>query len=102
MVCVRKLGFMTEKSDENGNNLTEIRLARDQAEMLRDQLAAEYEQLQKEGDNVELIWADKEKFDRGCEAMRKAIAAADLALSSIDQALRDMERVRDDHDQQES
>ena len=92
---------MTEKNDEYENNIAEIRLARNQAEVLRDQLAAEYEQLQRENNHSYSLLADKEKFDRGCEAMRKAIAAADLALSSIDQALRDMERVRDDHDQPE-
>ena len=83
---------MSKAHDEYQKSLAEIRLARDQAEVLRDQLAAEYERLQHE-DVPAGSPANNNRRSQGHEAMRKAIAAADLALSSIDQALREMERV---------
>ena len=87
---------MSNAREEYEKNLSEIRQARDQAELLRDQLAAEYERLCQEDSSLIGQEDDDERRQQGREMMRKAIAAADLALSSIDQALREMAQVIDD------
>ena len=87
---------MDDSSGENLNSIIEVRQAREQAQMLRDQLMAEYQRLEEEKTSGELSDADEQKSRLGREAMRKAIAAADCALASIDQALLELERVKDE------
>jgi len=87
---------MSESNEDNLKNLIEIRRARQQAQSLRDQLAAEYLRLEEEYiDHPQTQSIDSERCEQGREAMRKAIAAADRAIASIDQALREMEQVRE-------
>jgi len=84
---------MSGEDDEGRKDLVDVRGARRQAEMLRDLLAAEYQKLlEQRAARPE----DAERWGRGLEALRKAIAAADHAIASLDQALREMERVRDE------
>ena len=87
---------MTKDSEEYQSSLAEIRMARDEAEGLRDQLLAEYERICQD---VVAKPADRQtqaRQEEGRETMRKAIAAANRAIESIDQALRELERVQDD------
>jgi len=87
---------MSDPYEEQLNNLADIRQARNQAESLRDQLQAELQLLEENDaiipDQIKL----SEKFHMGKDALRKAIAAANCAIDSIDQALRDLERASDD------
>ena len=83
-------------SDELHESMRQVRQARAQAETMRDQLMAEYQRLCEEADGAESPPCDDRKRHKGLEAMRKAVAALDCALASIDQELREMERVRDD------
>ena len=86
---------MGTASNDYNNAILEIRQAREQAQMWRDQLMGTYQKLlQEEPESGE--FSDDEKNLQVREAMRKAIAAFDCGLASIDQALRDKERVRDD------
>ena len=88
---------MSESHEDNLKNLIEIRRARQQAQTLRDQLAAEYLRLEeKHIDHSQTQGIDSEQCEQGREAMRKAIAAADRAIASIDQALREMEQIKDE------
>ena len=89
---------MAQANEEYLKNLEEIRQARNQAETLRNQLAAEYHRLTHHESPAASALSD-DRYKQGCQAMRKAITAADLALSSIDQALREMEQVTDLPDQ---
>ena len=91
---------MSETHNDDENTLIEVRQAREQAETLRDLLMAEYERLRKEKLPSAPENIDEQQRHRGLEAMRKAIIAADHAMISIDQALRDIERVRDDPTEQ--
>ena len=86
---------MSEAFEEQLNNLTEIRQVRNHAEFLRDQLVAELQLLEEESSLPEEMKLNH-KFQQGREAMRKAVFAANCAINSIDQALRDLERASDD------
>ena len=68
-------------------NLADIRQARDQAEILRDQLLTEFEHINKEDSLLDPAALDDPNRQQGKEAMRKAIAAANRAIASIDKAL---------------
>jgi len=87
---------MSSDFEEFQNSIAAVRMARNQAESLRDQLAAEYRRLQEE--TLQMPQPQREDPQRleGMNAMRKALKAANQAIASIDQALRDMERVCDD------
>ncbi|MBN1766780.1 MAG: hypothetical protein JW860_16115 [Sedimentisphaerales bacterium] len=87
---------MDNSSSDNFNNLIEIRKTRDQAEFLRDQLLAEYRRITEEDDPSLLAAHTPQQLLQGQEAMRKAIAAANRAIASIDQALREMERTSEE------
>lgn len=87
---------MTEKSNNYENSLLEVRLARQEAERLRDQLLAEYNRLEQDQKHLSPAQQNDPQSRRGQEAMRKAILATNRALESIDHALREMERVRDE------
>jgi len=82
--------------DEYQNTMQQVRQAREQAQLLRDQLMAEYRRLLDQPDESSPPLPDSSPSRLGREAMRKAIAAVDCALASIDQALREMQRVPDD------
>ena len=81
---------MADPFEARDRSLGQIRAARAQAEMLRDQLSGEYERLAAEEGKEDA------RRQEGLEAMRKAIAAANRAIDSIDQALREMGRVTDE------
>ena len=87
---------MTEKSNNYENSLLEVLLARQEAERLRDQLLAEYNRLEQDQEHLSPAQQNDPRTCRGQEAMRKAILATNRALESIDHALREMERVRDE------
>ena len=87
---------MTKSYDDYQHSLTEICDSRDQARMLRDQLSAEYRRLQEQQPSLPAVLRDDPRRRQGLEAMRKAIAAADRAIQSIDQALREMGGAPDD------
>jgi hypothetical protein len=86
---------MPDKNEPINESLTEVRKARAQAETLRDQLSAEYEHLREEDTLAGGDLPNDPRHQQGMEAMRKAITAADRAIASIDQALRQMERIND-------
>jgi len=87
---------MSESHEDSLENLIEIRRARQQAQTLRDQLAAEYLRLEEDYiDRPKTQGVNSEQREQGREAMRKAIAAADRAIASIDQALREMEQIKE-------
>jgi len=67
--------------------LADIRQARDQAEILRDQLLTEFEHINKEDLQMDPAAVDDPKRHQGKEDMRKAIAAVNHAISCIDKAL---------------
>lgn len=87
---------MSDQFEKHPGSLMEMREARDHAEVVRDQLVAEYDRLHELGVMLADSGQDSERFSRGQEAMRKAIRAANLAIESIDQALREIGRVGDD------
>ena len=90
------MAVMSESHEDNLKNLVEIRRARQQAQSLRDQLAAEYLRIKEDHiDHPQTQSINSEQHKQGREAMRKAIAAADRAIASIDQALREMGQVRE-------
>jgi len=86
---------MPDKNEPINESLTEVKRARAQAQTLRDQLAAEYEHLREEDQLAGGGFTNDPRHQQGMEAMRKAITAADRAIASIDQALRQMERIDD-------
>jgi hypothetical protein len=87
---------MSESHENNLKNLIEIRLVRQQAQSLRDQLAAEYLRLKEDYiDHHQTQSIDSKRHEQGQEAMRKAITASDRAIASIDQALKEMEQIKD-------
>ena len=77
-------------------SLIEVRLAREEAETLRDQLLGAYERVQAEDGELLGEQGGDPRRQQGAEAMRKALEAANRAVESIDQALREMQRVQDD------
>lgn len=81
-------------------SLLEVMAARDQAEVLRDILAAEYERILEEDNRLPRPLRDDANRVQGRKNMQLAITAAGRALESIDQALRDMARADDQLDQQ--
>lgn len=87
---------MSTTQEEFESSLVEVRQARQQAELLRDQLLAEYQRLVQDDELINPDGPDVPQRQQGLEAMRKAIVATERALTSIDQALLDMERVRDE------
>lgn len=90
---------MTEAGDHSEylDALQEIRQAREQAETLRDQLLAEYERQREDSQELMLSGGeDEDRRQRGLEAMRQAIGAANCAIASIDQALREIQRAQGD------
>ena len=89
---------MTEPGDHSEylDALQEIRQAREQAETLRDQLLAEYERQREDGQEMVGVGEEDDRRQRGLEAMRQAIKAANCAIASIDQALREIQRAQDD------
>lgn len=85
-----------EAFEDSRRSAAEVRRARDEAEVLRDALLAEYRRLCGEGaDNTAGLKLDGRQ-KAGAESLRKAIAAADRAIESINQALRELERVKDE------
>ena len=90
---------MAEDFEEIQNSIETVRMARNQAETLRDQLSAEYQRLQEEAAHLSSQEKEDNQRIEGMDAMRKAIKAANQAIASIDQALRDMERVTDEPDE---
>ena len=88
---------MAGSHEEKLQTLAEICRARDQAASLRDQLTAEYHRLEEDHrEEAGVNSRDKQRRELGREAMRKAIAAADRAIASIDQALREMGHLHED------
>ena len=85
--------LMAEQRDRDNSSLIEIRKARDQAEALRDQLSAEYQNIRDHESDLPIT---QDRKQQGLEKIRKAVQAANVALASIEQALSDMERVKDD------
>ncbi|MBI9019092.1 MAG: hypothetical protein JEZ07_17715 [Phycisphaerae bacterium] len=77
-------------------SIAEIRNARQQAELLRDQLLCAYHQLQ-EQDKFNPDEMDQNTKE-GQESLRLAIKAADHAIASIDQGLANMGRVEYDRE----
>ena len=90
---------MSQPSNDYHQSLIEVRRAREEAEFLRNILSAEYQRLLDEQPDPDPTPLSDERRQLGLEAMRKAIAAADRAVDSVDQALREMERVKDDPEQ---
>ena len=87
---------MSESHEDNLKNLTEIRRARQQAQSLCDQLTAEYLRLEEDYiDHAQTQSINSEQSEQGREAMRKAIAAANRAIASIDQAIREMGQIKE-------
>jgi len=80
------------------SSLHEIRTARDHAEFLRDQLQSEYDRLVNEDELLGMIQPDADLREAGLDKMRQAVQAANHAIASIDQFLRDIERVKDEPD----
>jgi len=89
---------MTSSAD--GNSLLELRQVRDQAQDLRDQLSAEYQRILAEQTAAAAQTPLDQRRRQGLETLGKAITAAARAVESIEQALREMEQVRDDFDAQ--
>jgi len=89
---------MTEPLDHSEylHALQEIRQAREQAETLRDQLLAEYERQREDDQEPAETGENDGRRQRGLEAMRQAITAANCAIASIDQALREVQRAQED------
>ncbi len=87
---------MTNSSEEHKNNLREIRQARRQAEMLRDQLLEESIRVRDEQMDQPLGPSEANRRRQGREAMRKAIFASNHAIASINQALKEIEHVTED------
>ena len=87
---------MSQPSNDYQQSLIEVRRAREEAEFLRNILSAEYQRLLDEQPNPDSPPLPENRRQLGLEAMRKAIAAADRAVDSVDQALSEMERVKDD------
>ena len=87
---------MSDDLNKYLESLIEVRLAREEAEMLRDQLLAAYQRVQAEDAELSAEQCEDPRRRQGAEAMRKALEAANRAVKSIDQALREMQRVRDD------
>jgi len=86
---------MTQAYEPYYQHLAEIRKTKQQAELIRDQLLCEYQRLEEEESHKPKMCEDPRRR-QGREAMRKAIAAANRAISSINQALREIERVKDE------
>jgi len=76
-------------------NLAEVRQTRNQAEMLCNQLRAEYERLQKEKGQLPQSLKQNPRREEALDLIRKAIKATNLAVECIDQALREMGWVDD-------
>ena len=93
---------MSQTPNDYQQSLIEVRRAREEAEFLRNILSAEYQRLQDEQPDPDSPPRHDNRRQQGLEAMRKAIAAADRAVDSVDQALREMERVKDDPELQNS
>jgi len=86
---------MADEQHPMSQGLDQILQARDQAELLRDQLLAAFEKLQQECDENPDLPQNPNRL-LGLQRMRKAIDAADLAIESINQGLRQIARVADD------
>ena len=89
---------MTDAQEEFDNGIAEIREARNQAEMLRDQLTAEYQRLKEQNQHLPPNMKDTLRRKQGQETIKKAIIAADRAIASIDQAMRELQQVQDQDD----
>ena len=87
---------MSQAHNNRQKSLIEVRRAREEAEFLRNILSAEYQRLRDEQPDPDSPPLPNHRRQQGLEAIRKAIAAADRAVDSVDQALREMERVKDD------
>ena len=84
---------MTESNDNSDNPIMEIRSARERALFLRDQLMTEYLRIEEQFlDQPQSDPDQAHRHELGRQAMRKAIAAAERAIASIDQALSEVER----------
>ncbi len=82
-----------EQNSLNTTDITEIRRARNEAETLRDRLLSEYDRLSHPEDSEFFQkQVGKTRYGQGCEAMRKAIVAANHAIACINQALSQIER----------
>jgi len=83
---------MTEDQSNSSISLSEIRNARDQAEYLRDQLEAELARIYDDLKSNQHAHTDEKRTNNGIVSMKKAIMAANHAIASIDQALRDIQK----------
>ncbi len=83
--------YMEENNlnDSIKQSLEEIYQARQQAEILRDQLLSAYHQLQEQDG---FSGSQDGNSSKGCESLLLAIKAADHAIASIDQGLKNMAR----------
>jgi len=84
---------MSDGSDSWESSLQEVRRAQQEAERMRDQLQAELRRL--EEDEKIYVIPEPVRHEKGKEALRKAILATSRAVESMEQALREMERVKD-------
>ncbi len=92
---------MAQAADNDQNlpsSLNDIRRTRDQAEMLRDQLLAEFALINDQEKCLAPDIRDLPQRCQGREAMRKAIKAVNHAIASIDQALRELQWAQSDDD----
>ncbi|MBN2211901.1 MAG: hypothetical protein JW709_10945 [Sedimentisphaerales bacterium] len=90
---------MTHAADNNQDlpsSLNEIRRTRDQAELLRDQLLAEFTLINEQENRLPPDIRDLPQRRQGRDAMHKAIKAVNHAIASIDQALRELQWAQTD------
>ncbi|MCP4711563.1 MAG: hypothetical protein GY869_23335 [Planctomycetes bacterium] len=84
---------MADGSDSWESSLQEVRRAQQDAERMRDQPQAELNRRGEEGKTY--VVAEPGRREEGEEARRKAVLAANRAVESMGQALKEMERVQD-------
>lgn len=82
--------------DNPATTINDIRTARDHAEFLRDQLLAEWEKVCEDEAAMTPEQIQNPRRVQGRNLMLKAIATTNHAIASINQALRELERVNHD------
>ncbi|MBN1846434.1 MAG: hypothetical protein JW810_12165 [Sedimentisphaerales bacterium] len=89
---------MSSPQEEFQKSCQEMVRACREAQQMRDQLQAQYQRLQQEQPDslTETEAGRQEEQLLGLECFRKAITAIDFAIATMEQALRDQERVRDE------
>ena len=86
----------SDNQDNPATTINDIRTARDHAEFLRDQLLAEWEKVREDEATMTSEQIKSPRRIQGRELMQKAIATTNHAIASINQALRELERVNND------